>query len=194
MITHKVRMEDAMRHTEMVFISIIFLATTFTEAHEGLFLKFSVGPGVTIETAGINKTGVTIAAKNHSVGWAFNRFAVFFGEFGGLIRQDFDEYNYINLDAFGPGIIWYAPHAVQLSFSGGYGQTAFARKWTEATGDVKSKGYGINMSLDKEWMIAKRFGLGTGAQTFYIRTKNNDFTFLNFSLKGMVTFYLTPIR
>ena len=187
--------EDTMRTKAMVLFVITGIAAAFTEAHEGLFLKFSVGPGIMIENAGINTSGLTIAAKNHAVGWAFNgKFALFIGEFGGLLKKNFGEYRYINLDAFGPGCTWYLPYNIQLSVSGGYGQAAFAHTWTEATGAVKGKGYGINMSLEKEWMVLKRVGLGTGTQVFYVNTRNTGFSFLDFSLKGMATFYVIPVR
>ena len=184
-----------MRNKAMLLFGIIIISTTLTEAHEGLFLKFSVGPGIMLENAGINRSGLTIAAKNHAIGWAFNgKFALFIGEFGGLLKKKVGEYNYINLDAFGPGCTWYMPYNIHLSVSAGYAQAAFAHKWTEATGDVKGKGYGINTSLEKEWMVFKRVGLGSGSQLFYVNTYNTGFSFIDFSLKCMATFYLTPVR
>ena len=184
-----------MRFKAFLTFCIIFISTIITEAHEGIFLKFSIGPGFMTEVSSINGSGLIIGAKNHAIGWCVNeKLALFIGEFGGLIKEKVGEYNYINLDAFGPGFTYYALSNIQVSVSGGYSQAAFAQEWTEATGDVKGKGYGINMSVEKEWMASKRVGLGTGAQAFYIKTQNTDFEFINFSLKGMVTFYLTPVR
>jgi hypothetical protein len=183
-----------LRYKAFLIFCIIFISTIFAEAHEGIFLKFSLGPGFMTEVSSINRSGLIIGAKNHAIGWCVNeKFALFFGEFGGLIKKKVGEYNYINLDAYGPGFIYYAPSNIHVSLSGGYSKAAFAHKWAEATGDVKGKGYGINMSVEKEWMASKRVGLGAGAQAFYIKTQNTDFEFINFSLKGMVTFYFTPV-
>lgn len=64
----------------------------------------------------------------------------------------------------------------------------FADKWTEATGDLKGKGDGINMSLEKEWMVSERIGIGAGAQVYYIKTKGSDYDFLNLGVNLIATF------
>ena len=184
-----------MRLKALVTLCIIALTTTIVSAHEGLYLKFSLGPGFMKEFSSINGSGFTIAAKNHAIGWGFNeKIGLFIGEFGGLNKKKVGEYNYINLDAYGPGFTYSSPSNINLSVSAGYGQVAFARKWSEATGDVKGKGFGLNMSLEKEWMVSKRVGIGTGAQAFYIKTKNDNYEFMSVSIKCMVNFYFTPVR
>jgi hypothetical protein len=185
------------RYKVLFLLCMIFVSTTYVEAHEGIFLKFSIGPGSGLmeEFSSINGAGYSIGTKNHGIGWAFDdKFALSVTEFGGLIKKKVGEYNYINLDAFGLGFTYYAPLNINLFVSGGYSQAAFAHDWWESTGDVKGKGYGINMSLEKEWMVTKRIGIGTGAQAFYIKTNNSKYDFMNFSVNFIAHFYFTPIR
>ena len=71
---------------------------------------------------------------------------------------------------------------------------SFAHKWSEATGDAVDNGIGINMSVDKEWFIAKRWGIRVGPQVFWLNTKETGYNFFNVSLNGSVVFYLTPTQ
>jgi hypothetical protein len=187
-----------MRYKAFLPFCIIFISTTFTQAHEGIFLKFSLGPfsGVTTEFSSINGSGYAIGTKNHGIGWAFNeKFALSITEFGGLIKKKVGEYNYINLDVpLGFGFTYYTPWDFNLFVSGGPGKVYFAHKWTEATGDMQGKGYGINMSLEKEWMVSRRVGIGTGAQAYFLKTKNTNYDFLNVSFNFIATFYFTADR
>ena len=185
-----------MRYKVLFLLGMILISTICAGAHEGLFLKLSLGPGYMTEFSGINGSGLAIGTKNHGIGWAFNdKFALSVTEFGGLIKKDVGEYNYINLDApLGVGFTYYTPWDFNLFVSGGSAKVYFAHKWTEATGDLQGKGYGINMSVEKEWMVSKRIGIGTGAQVYYIKTKDINYDFLNFSLNFIATFYLTADR
>ena len=184
-----------MRYKVLLVFCIILISATSVKAHEGIFLKFSIGPGFMTGFSNIKGSGYAIGTKNHAIGWAFNdKYALSVTEFGSFVKKKVGEYNYINLDAFGLGFTYYTPLDINLFVSGGYSQAAFARDWHEATGDVKGKGYGINMSLEKEWMVSKRVGIGTGAQAFYIKTNNSKYDFMNFSVNFIAHFYFTPIR
>jgi len=187
-----------MRYKVLFLVCMIFVLTTYVEAHEGIFLKFSLGPGsgFMTEFSSINGAGYAIGTKNHGIGWAFNdKFALSITEFGGLIKKKVGEYNYINLDVpLGFGLTYYTPWDFNLFVSGGPGKVFFAHKWNEARGDVQGKGYGINMSLEKEWMVSKRVGIGTGTQAFFIKTKDTNYEFMNFSINFIAHFYFTPVR
>jgi len=179
----------------VLLICFIFFSTTYVNAQKGFFIKFSLGLGYTTEYSNINGSGFAIATKNHAVGWGItDKFAVQFGEFGGLIKQKVGEYNYINLDAFGLGFSYRTPIDIKISVLGAYSKVSFAEKWSQAFGDDGGNGYGINMSIDKEWFIAKRWGIGLGPQVFWLKTKETGYKFFNVSLNGSVVFYLTPVR
>ena len=179
----------------VLLICFIFFSTTYVNAQKGFFIKFSLGPGYTTEYSNINGSGFAIATKNHAVGWGItDKFAVQIGEFGGLIKQKVGEYNYINLDAFGLGFSYRTPIDIKISVLGAYSKVSFAEKWSQAFGDDGGNGYGINMSIDKEWFIAKRWGIGLGPQVFWLKTKETDYKFFNVSLNGSVVFYLTSVR
>lgn len=77
---------------------------------------------------------------------------------------------------------------------GGYSKVSFAEKWSEAFGGDGGKGYGINMSIDKEWLLAKRWGIRLGPQVSWLKTRETDYKFVNVSLNGSVVFYLKPVR
>ena len=165
------------------------------DAQEGLFVKFSLGTGYTNEYSIINGSGLSLATKNHAVGWGISdKFAVQIGEFGGLNKLKVGEYNYINLDAFGLGFSYLTPIDIKISALGAHGKVSFAKEWSEAFGDDAGSGYGINISIDKEWFAAKRWGLRIGPQLFWLKTIETDYTFLNVSINGSVVFYLTPVR
>lgn len=164
-------------------------------AQKGLFIKFSLGSGFTTEYSNINGSGFSVATKNHAIGWGItDKFALQIGEFGGLNKQKFGDYNYINLDAFGLGFSYRTPIGVKISVLGAYSKVSFAKKWSEAFGDNGGNGYGINMSIDKEWLLSKRWGVRVGPQLFWLRTIETDYKFFNVSINGSVVFYFTPIR
>ncbi|MBU4444817.1 hypothetical protein KJ656_07015 [bacterium] len=179
----------------VLLICFIFFSTTYVNAQKGFFVKFSLGPGYTTENSNINESGLSIGTKNHAIGWGFNdKYALYIGEFGGLNKIAVGEYNYINLDVVGLGFTYRSPNNIKLSVSGAYGRVSFARDWKEPMGDKKGNGYGINMSLDKEWFIAKRWGIAIGPQAYLIKTQEPDYQFMNISFNCSVSFYLKPIR
>jgi hypothetical protein len=187
------KMEKNMSKKILIFLSLIIISASYAKAQNGLFLRFSVGPGVMKEYSSIKGTGLTIVTKNHAVGWGFNdKFAIYVSEFGGLIKKQYGEYNYINLDAYGLGFTYRAPLNIYANLSGAYGRVAFAHKWSEPEGDFKGGGYGIKFGLDKKWMLSKRWNFGLGPQAFFLKTKNDSFKFMNFSLNFFIEFHLTP--
>ena len=180
-----------------IFITVLFIMSFGSSifAQKGLFIKFSLGPGYTTEYSNINGSGFSIATKNHAIGWGItDKFALQIGEFGGLIKQEVGDYNYINLDAYGMGFSYRTPIDLKISVLGAYSKVSFAKKWSESTGDDGGNGYGFNMSIDKEWFIAKRWGIRLGPQLFWMKTMETDYKFFNVSLNGSVVFYLTPVR
>ena len=192
---HKRLIELTLCYKLVLLFCIIFFSTASVEAQKGLFIKFSLGPGYTEEYSSINGSGFAIATKNHAIGWGItDKFALQIGEYGGLIKQKVEDYNYINLDAFGLGFCYRTPIDIKISVLGAYSKVSFAEKWSQAFGDDGGNGYGINMSIDKEWFIAKRWGIGLGPQVFWLKTKETDYKFFSVSLNGSVGFYLTPVR
>ena len=184
---------------KMIILGIVFCILLFQinmlNAREGLFIKFSLGSGYTRENSNINSSGLSIATKNHAIGWGFtDKFAIQIGEFGGLNKLKVGEYDYINLDAFGLGFSYLTPNDIKISILGAHSKVFFAQKWSEAFGDDGGNGYGINMSIDKEWLVAKRWGIMVGPQLFWLKTMETDYKFFNVSLNGSVIFYLTPVR
>ena len=164
-------------------------------AQKGLFIKFSLGPGYTSESSNINSSGMSIATKNHAIGWGFNeKYAVYIGEFGGLNKIKVDNYNYINLDTYGIGFSYLAPIDIKFSITVAYSKVSLAENWWEPLGDDAGNGVAFNMSIDKEWLIGKRWGIRLGPQAFFLKTKETNYQFTNFSLNGSVVFYLTPVR
>ncbi len=184
-----------MRKNVLFALCLLCFTITNIEAQEGLFIKMSVGPGLMIENSNINGSGFTIVTKNHAIGWGFNeKSALFIGEFGGLINKKVREYNFINLDAFGVGFSYYTPFHLRASVMGGYGTVSLAHDWKEPSGVKDGKGFGLNLSVEKEWIIAKRWGVGIGTQAFYLKTLDTDYQFINFSINLVGTFYLTPFH
>ena len=179
----------------LLIVGLMFFSITYVNAQKGLFIKFSLGPGYTTEYSNINSSVFSIMTKNHAIGWGItDNFAVQIGEFGGLNKKQVGDYNYINLDVFGLGFSYRTPIDLKISVIGGYGIVSFAKKWSESFGDDGGNGYGINMSIDKEWFIAKRWGLRVGPQLFWLKTTDTGYNFFNISLNGSVVFYLTPVR
>lgn len=194
-MTQKEMRKVTMCHKLVLFFCLIFFSTTYVEAQKGFFIKFSIGPGYTTEYSSIDGSGFTIVTKNHALGWGFtDGFALQIGEFGGLIKQKVNDYNYINLDAFGLGFSYRTPIDIKISVLGAYSKVSFTHNWWEAGGDDGGNGYGINMSIDKEWFIAKRWGVRLGPQVFWLKTNETDYKFFNVSLNGSIVFYFTPVR
>lgn len=176
-------------------VCFIFFALSQVNGQKGLFAKFSVGSGFTREYSGINSDGLSLVTKNHAIGWGItDKFAVQIGEFGGLNKQKAGDYNYVNLDAFGLGVCYLTPIDIKISVLGAYSKVSFAQKWSDAFGKDGGNGYGINMSIDKEWFIAKRWGIRLGPHLFWLKTSKTDYKFFNVSLNGSLVFYLTPVR
>lgn len=184
-----------MRYRNMLLSLMIFFSMTYVEAHEGLFVKFNIGPAFYTEHSLLNESGITLPAKNHALGWGFQqKFAVQISDFGGLIKNKVGDYNYINLDALGLGFTYYLPSNTSLTVSGGQGKVTFAHDWWEITDDAEQSGYALNVSFDKEWIFAKRWGAGIGAHVFYFKTDNVEYEFSQFGFDGGVTFYFKPVR
>lgn len=181
---------------KVFFLFCMFLiSTNSVKAQKGFFLKFSLGPGYTTEYSSINKSGLSIATKNHAIGWGItDKFAIQIGEFGSLVKQNVVDYNYINLDAFGLGFSYNTPIDIKVSVLGAYSKVSFAHKWTDPSGDDGGNGIGINMSVDKEWFIAKRWGLRVGPQAYWLITKKTDYKFFTVSINGSVVFYFTSVQ
>ena len=178
----------------VLLICIISFSATNVNAQKGLFIKFSLGPGYTTEYSNINSSSFTIT-KNHAIGWGItDKLAVHIGEFGGLVWQKTEDYSYINLDSYGLGVSYQIPTNIRISVLGAYSNVSFAEKWSEATGDDGGNGYGINMSIDKEWFIAKRWGIRVGPQLFWLKTIDTDYKFFNVSLNASIVFYLKPVH
>jgi len=72
---------------------------------------------------------------------------------------------------------------------GAYSKVSFAKKWSEPSGDNGGDGYGFNVSIDKEWFIAKRWAIGLGPQLFWLKTDKTDYQFSNLSLNASIVFY-----
>lgn len=177
---------------QRLFLSLCFFlcSLSYVNAQKGLFVKLSVGPGLTTEYSNINSTSLSIMTKNHAIGWGItDNFAIQIGEFGSLNKQKVGDYDYINLDAFGLGCSYRMPCDIKVSVLGAYGKVSFAKKWYEVSGDDGGKGFGINLSVDKEWFFAKKWGLRVGPQLFRIKTTNTDYNFFNVSVNGSIVFY-----
>jgi hypothetical protein len=178
-----------------VLLFFIFISAMTVEAHDGIFIRFSIGPGYYTERVSINESGFTTPAKNHAVGWGFHqKFAIQISDFGGLIKNHVGEYDYINLDALGLGFRYYMPFHTSITLSAAQGKVTFARNWWEITDDGEETGYAINISLDKEWLIAKKWGAGIGAHGFLFKTNHIEYEFVQFGINGIITFYFTPVR
>lgn len=167
----------------------------FIKAHDGIFVRFSIGLGYYTEQSILNESGFTTPAKNHALGWAFHeKAAIQISDFGGLIKNRVGEYDYINLDALGLGLVYYTPFNTSVTISAAQGKVTFARNWWEITDDGEQTGYAINLSLDKEWFIARKWGAGIGAHGFFFKTRGIEYEFIQFGLTGSITYYFKPVR
>jgi len=177
----------------VLVLSLLLIAPTSAAAQRGLFLRFAVGPGVSVGAASIKGTALALVAKDHALGYGVtDRFAVQVADFGALIRKRVGEYDYINLDGLGLGCAVLLPHSTLVSLSAGYGRVTFAHHWWTATGSAKDDGVAVVASVRREWPIARRWALGIGAPVSFFRTSGDDYTFFDLSLVGSVSFHLTP--
>ncbi len=144
-------MEVRMRFKALVLMMTICFASENIWAHDGLYIRFSLGTGYYAERSVLHESGFTTPAKNHALGWGFlDKFAVQISDFGGLIRNEVGDYNYINLDALGLGLVYNMPYHTYFTVSGGAGTVAFAEDWWEPTGQGKEKGMALNLTLGRE--------------------------------------------
>ena len=179
----------------IILYCFLFLSVSNVNAQKGLFAKFSIGPGFTTEYSNINSNGFSVVTKNHAIGWGItDKFAIQIGEFGGLNKQKFGDYNYINLDAFGLGFSYRTPVDIKISVLAAYSMVSLAKEWSQSFGDDGGNGFGLNMSIDKEWFVAKRWGIRLGPQFYWLKTIDTDYKFFNVSINGSLVFYLTPVR
>jgi hypothetical protein len=179
----------------IILYCFLFLSVSNVNAQKGLFAKFSIGPGFTTEYSNINNNGFSVVTKNHAIGWGItDKFAIQIGEFGGLNKQKIGDYNYINLDAFGLGFSYRTPVDIKISVLAAYSMVSLAKEWSQSFGDDGGNGFGLNMSIDKEWFLAKRWGIRLGPQFYWLKTINTDYKFFNVSINGSLVFYLTPVR
>ena len=184
-----------MRHIRLLLSLILFIPAVYAEARDGLYIRFNVGPAFYTERSALHESGFTTPAKNHAVGWGFHRkFALQISDFGGLIRNDVGDYKYINLDALGLGIKYFMPHNTSATLSLGQGNVTFDRKFWQISNQGKATGVAINLSLDKEWSISKRWSVGLGTHGFLFKTRKIEYEFVQFGLNGGVTYYLKPVR
>jgi len=173
---------------------ILFAIPTHADTNNGLFLKFCLGPGITYESSSVHDAGLVLAGKNHAIGWAFkDKYAIYYNEFGGLIRKTVDGYNYINTDAYGLGFSYKTSFHLLMSFSVAYSTVHFDHKWYLAnTEKTRGAGYGCNLGLGKDFKLSKRFFLGPDIHLVFIETRNSNFRFLGVNINCALKFYLTP--
>ena len=184
-----------MRFNKFVLLGTVLFASIYVEAHDGFFIRFSVGPDYYWEQSTLNESGFTTPAKNHALGWGFHeKYALQISDFGGLIKNSVGKYNYINLDALGLGFTYYMPYRTSVTFSIGQGNITFAEDWWEITGDSKESGYALNLSLDKEWMLSKRWGVGAGTHGFLFKTSHIDYEFIQFGISGFIIYHFKRVR
>ena len=183
----------------LVFGLLVFI-NSFSYAQKGLFVKISLGPGMSTEYSHVRNNGFALLTKNHAIGWGItDNFAIQVGEFGGLIKQKVDEFNYINIDPFGVGFCYKTPFNLKLSMMGAYGKVSLARQWTEATGKKVAQGAGINISVDKEWIFANHWAIRTGPQIYWFQAKSitpeggAPYKFFTASLNVGVVYYLSVL-
>ena len=181
-----------MRKLLGVMVFVLF-GTSSAFAQDGLFLRFSLGPGFFHEGESIQGSGFSLPTKNHALGYAINSdLAFYISDFGALMKQEVGEYDYINLDALGLGVRYRLMDSWHGSFSIAHGTVSLAKDWTEATGKNDGSGIALNASLDKRWQIGKRWIAGLGPQALLFKTP--DYQFVDASLNFFIEFYLSPIE
>lgn len=169
------------------FLSIIMAKVN---AQEGPFLRISLGPGFLTEYTSINESGFTYVAKNHAIGWGFNdKYAVYFSEFGAFTKIDIgEEYQFINLDAYGLGLAYNLENNISFHAQVGYGTVHFSDSWKKQ-GNLMEDGYAIALGVNKKWGLTKRIDLGVGPLISYFKTEN--YTFTNFSVNFWLDIFLS---
>lgn len=185
------RAKAAMVFKSVMLFCCMFLSSANVLAQEGPFLRISLGPGVMTEYSTLHESGLTIAAKNHAIGWGFdNSYAVSFSEFGAFVRNDVGEkYRYINLDAYGIGAAFRTEGNINFHAVGGYGTVHFSDSWA-GQGDFIEDGYAVAFGVDKRWLLSSRIDLGVGPLVFFLNTPN--YTFTDISLNFWFNVYLFP--
>ncbi len=178
-----------------VLIFLVFFSLAESHAQKGLFVKISMGSGYIQENTGLKKAGWSLVTKNHAIGYGItDKFALQVGELGGLVKMKVKEYDFVNINGFGVGFNYRIRKDINWSVLGASGSVAFAKKWTDPSGDSAGKGYGFNMSLDKEWFLGNRWGLRLGPHFFWFKTTDSSYQFFDAGLNASVVFYLTPFR
>ena len=81
-----------------------------------------------------------------------------------------------------------------MSVLGAYSKVSFAKKWYEVSGDDGGKGFGINLNVDKEWFVAKKWGIRISPQLFWLKTTDTYYEFFNVSINGSLVFYFKPVQ
>ncbi len=176
-----------------VLFFMIILSTFIAKAQKGLHVKLSLGTGFTTEYSGINKLGLSIVTKNHTVGWGITEnFGLHIGELGSLNKIETEGYQYINTDGFGVGFSCRIAMGVKISTLIAYSKVSYEEKWWTTDGEVRGKGIGANLSLDKEWFVAKRWGVRLGPHVYWVKTHDAEYEFFNISINGSIVFYLNP--
>jgi hypothetical protein len=173
---------------------ILFVITTCAETNNGLFMKISLGPGIIYESSSAHDAGLVLVGKNHAIGWAFkDNYAIYYSEFGGLIRKTVDGYKYINIDAYGLGFSYKTLFNLLMSFSVAYSTVHLDHKWYLAnTEKTRGTGYGCNLGLEKDFKLSNRFSLGPDIHLVFIKTGSSDFLFLGTNINCALKFFLTP--
>jgi len=187
--TSKIGSIGARSKIVVIMVSMLLILSGSIQAQNGLFVRFSLGPGFMKEFTSIEGSGPTLASKNHAIGWGFSdRYAIYIGEFGGLIKKPVGEYSYINLDAAGLGVRYRTPWDLDISVGAGYGQVALAENWKEPIGDIDGEGWGINLSIEKTWQVGDHWRLGAGPQAFYLTTQDREYDFASMSFNVVINF------
>jgi 3-methyladenine DNA glycosylase Tag len=86
------------------------------------------------------------------------------------------------------------PYNTSATLSVGQGNVTFDRNFWQISNQGKATGYAINLSLDKEWMISKRWSVGIGTHGFLFKTRKIEYEFMQFGINGGFTYYLKPVR
>jgi len=183
-----------MRYNILLVVLILLIPGRDAVAQEGLYVRFSVGTGYYAEHSVLDDSGFTTPAKNHALGWGLNeRFGLQISDFGALIKQKVGDYDYMNLDALGLGLSYYIRPDTYLCLSGGYGKVTLAHDWTQIMNDGRQEGLALSLTLNREWLLSKRWSIGLGAQGFYFKTRNIQYEFTHLGLTGAISHYFTPV-
>lgn len=184
-------MNDALKQATYLLAVFLLAAPTAGMAREGLFVRFSLGPGIIVGMNAIKGEGLAGPAKDHAIGYGVSDgFAVQVADFGGVLHKQVGEFKMQNLDGLGLGAVMALERDLMVSLGAGYGQVAFARNWRDPIGVNIEGGLAVTASVRKEWPVGKRWAVGAGPQVFLFRTFGKDYELFGASLMGSVTFYL----